>query len=408
LGILEDVCNNESPTTKHTCLGSKLTQDRPFRMSIQAGSWRAGNFPTIRMSTFPQTDSSPTQIPRKPPSGDLPPVEPPTVGFILQLFVIPMVIVTIIVVIWLLFNWLAHMGSNPTELVQDLRKPNDARWQKALTLADLLRNPHNTHLKKDRALAKGLADVLNDEMQAARMDETPIQLRVFLCRALGEFETPEVLESLLQAARTEREPIEVQVRRSAIQSLAVYISNNEPENLHSHSDLLAVLLDAARARSDSDAENAKAELRSTAAFALGLLGSREALDQLDVLLGDAYPNARYNAAVALCRQGDARALPVLAEMLDPENEESVSREPDEEGKPWKRLLVMENGIRAAGQLVEKNQGDDLTALDAALEKIEKSDLTKFKSGARRGIRIEANEVRIKLKERAKPAAASAT
>jgi len=38
----------------------------------------------------------------------------------------------------------------------------------------------------------------------------------------------------------------------------------------------------------------------------------EALDQLDVLLGDAYPNARYNAAVALCRQGDLRAVPGVA------------------------------------------------------------------------------------------------
>src|SRR6187401_2490582 len=154
------------------------------------------------MSTIPHSDPTSPQTHRTAPAGELPPVEPPTVGFILQLFVIPMVIVTIIVVIWLLFNWLAHMGSNPTELVRDLRKPNDARWQKALTLADLLRNPQNAHLKKDRALAKELADVLSDEIRAARMEETPIQLRVFLCRALGEFETPDVLESLLDAART--------------------------------------------------------------------------------------------------------------------------------------------------------------------------------------------------------------
>ena len=352
------------------------------------------------MSILPATEITPPDRPRKSPSGELPAVQPPTVGFILQLFVIPMVIVTIIVVIWLLFNWLAHMGTNPTELVRDLRKPNDARWQKALTLADLLRNPQNAHLKKDQALGKELADVLTDEIRAARMEETPIQLRVFLCRALGEFETPEVLPSLLAAARTERAPIEVQVQRSAIQSLAVYIKNNDPEKLRDHPELMGALLDAARERSDSDSDNAKAELRSTAAFALGMLGSDQALGQLDVLLGDAYPNARYNAAVALCRHGDPRALPVLVEMLDPENDESVSRESEEEGKPWKRLLVMENGIRAAAQLVEKNKSDDLSSLAAALEKIEQSGLPKFKASARRGIRIEANEVLIRLKERA--------
>jgi hypothetical protein len=38
---------------------------------------------------------------------DLPPVEPPTAGFIVQLFVLPAVIVAVVIVVWLLFGKLA-------------------------------------------------------------------------------------------------------------------------------------------------------------------------------------------------------------------------------------------------------------------------------------------------------------
>ena len=54
---------------------------------------------------------------RPPISADdaLPPVEPPSAGFIVQLFVIPGIIVFIIVMIWLLFNWLAQKGNDPAD-----------------------------------------------------------------------------------------------------------------------------------------------------------------------------------------------------------------------------------------------------------------------------------------------------
>ena len=83
------------------------------------------------------------------PDDQLPPVQPPSAGFILQLFFIPLVIVSIIVSVWLLFTWLASAGNDPQDLVRDLKKLNDARWQKAVSLADLLRNPANDKLKDD-------------------------------------------------------------------------------------------------------------------------------------------------------------------------------------------------------------------------------------------------------------------
>ncbi len=51
------------------------------------------------------------------PGDVLPPVEPPSAGFILQLFVVPGIIVAIIVMVWLLFNWVARTGNDPREYV---------------------------------------------------------------------------------------------------------------------------------------------------------------------------------------------------------------------------------------------------------------------------------------------------
>ena len=81
----------------------------------------------------------------------LPPVEPPSAGFILQLFIVPAVMVVIIVLVWLMFNWLAHMGSDPQDYVAALRRGNVARWQAAVNLANAMRS--NAKLKQDTALA---------------------------------------------------------------------------------------------------------------------------------------------------------------------------------------------------------------------------------------------------------------
>ena len=44
---------------------------------------------------------------------DLPPVEPPSAGFLVQLFLVPALIVGIIVCVWLAFHWLAQLGNDP-------------------------------------------------------------------------------------------------------------------------------------------------------------------------------------------------------------------------------------------------------------------------------------------------------
>src|SRR5215471_18257267 len=138
------------------------------------------------------------------PDDALPPIEPPSAGFLVQLFLIPGLIVAIIVVVWLLFHWLAQMGNDPREYIKKLRGNNEVRWQAAVNLAGALHGAAGDEIKHNTEMATDLGQILNDEIDAGSMDERPINLRVYLCRALGEFQVEAALPALLKAATTQR------------------------------------------------------------------------------------------------------------------------------------------------------------------------------------------------------------
>ena len=329
------------------------------------------------MSTFsdPAHSDAAGNAPRHKAEDVLPRVEPPGAGFILQLFLIPLLIVSIIVGVWMMFSWLAHLGSDPQELVTDIARGDKQGWQKAATLAELLQNRDHDHLKSDAGLAGKLADALERKIDEGDKDfkgdalEDRLRLRVFLCRALGEFRIDAGMPVLIKAARTQRKEEETAVRRAAVQALAVLVKNLGPEQVRDHPELLATLRSASQERppSGEDSENAYAELRSNAAYALGMLGGEEALDRLALVLNDSYANARYNAATGLARNGDVRAIAGLLEMLDPQNAAAVAEEESESEKGWKRSLVHTNGMTGVEMLREANPDADLSELKAALE-----------------------------------------
>src|SRR5271170_3079118 len=102
------------------------------------------NIPMNRVSFWRSPDMSQSSHPSEPavPGDMLPPVEPPSAGFILQLFVVPGIIVVIIVMVWLLFNWVARTGNDPEEYVRALKRENVNSWQAAVNLANALGNPN--------------------------------------------------------------------------------------------------------------------------------------------------------------------------------------------------------------------------------------------------------------------------
>ena len=309
--------------------------------------------------------------------GQLPPVQPPSAGFLVQLFLIPMIIVVIIVMIWVLFSWIAHMGTDPRDLVRDLRSLDKSSWQKAFTLADLLRDPSRSELKRDEKLAQELADVLESELRAGSTEASRIRLRVFLCKCLGEFEVPVGIPQLLKAATLERAPAEIDVRYAALESIAVLAENVGAETMQAEPAVLELLKKISQEfANDASRKHQKGELRSAAAYALGVIGGDEAIDELSRLLFDPHPNVRYNAALGMSRHGDLRASDVLMTMLDPKNPAVVAGEKSTSEQELKRVRVMVNAIRAIRRLSHYHRAAQLEVLRARLEKIVASDLPK--------------------------------
>ncbi len=374
------------------------------------------------MSSTEATDSPVARLQAEmPPSGkqpegksgaSLPPVEAPTGTFILQLFLIPLLIVSIVVLLWLMFSWLAHMGGdNPQDLVKMLGRSDEASWQGAYKLADLLRSPDPKYdaLRADSALARQLADLLDRDLKTPAQgdgDKMLVLRRMFMCRALGSFTVTDGLPVLMRAAKEERDPVEVQVRLAALEAITTLADNAGPETLAANADLMKVLLACSREADDSgpapvttkDGEattyRPHAEIRSVAAYALGVIGGEQATERLTKMLNDSYANARYNAATGLARRGDPACIRVLREMLDPDNNQAARDESNERDKDHKRATVLINGVRAALDFVEANPAADTTVLTAALKRLADSpleqvqtDRTKIQGAAIEALRL---------------------
>ena len=302
------------------------------------------------------------------PNNNLPPVQPPSVSFLMQLFVVPMAIVVVIVLVCLMFNWLAHLGTTPQDLVDDLSKLNPGSWQKALTVANMLTDTHHAELRRDAALAQRLADVLNNELDAGNREPQRIKLRVYLCRALGVFEVDEGLPELIKAVDVQRDPVEVEVQLAALEAIAqrVDVTSSRRNELSMNESLMALLDQVDSQFSDRpDQAERDAKLRERATFVYGVLGGDVALEQLATLLSDPHPTVRYNAAAGLSRYGDARAIPRLLEMFEltgtPVSENGLD--------DFTRKLIMRNAFRATLQLAEKNENADVSELQQKIQQL---------------------------------------
>lgn len=344
------------------------------------------------MSAPDAADPRPAPPQAAPPGDSLPPVEAPTATFILQLFLIPLVIVTIVVLLWLMFSWMAHMGrDNPATLVTELQKLDENSWQRAYELADLLRSPDPKYdaLRSDPKLAASLASVLETDLKPSASgpaDSSQIKRRMFVCRALGSFHVLDPLPALLAAAAQQNDPLEAEVRLSALEGIASLARNVGPEKIRASAEAMQVLLAASRevddgspppvtAAGEETTFRPRAEIRAVAAYALGVVGGEEALARLRVMVHDAYANARYNAATGLARAGDEASIPVLKEMLDADNQASARDEKYADDKDRKRWNVVNNGLKATLLLAQTNPQADIAPLIAALEKLSTSELS---------------------------------
>jgi HEAT repeat protein len=300
----------------------------------------------------------------------LPPVEPPPAGFILQLFVIPALIVLVLLAVWQVPKWLVRRTSaQPTELIQQLEQGSSiARFQTAFDLANRLRDGQYAQFRRDPKAASELAAILERQVENASasggMDEGEVRFRMYLAKALGEFQVQEGIGALVKAAETNRDPREQIVRDGAVQAIATRAYNlqqlNPPERLSDPN------LEPALIRLSSDEEPV---IRSRTAIALGKIGTPTALERLETMIGDPYPDARYHAAMELALHGNAKAVETLAEMLELSDLASAQEETDEASRQFKRDVIVSNAIHGVRELARLNPNADLSAVVAALTRI---------------------------------------
>ncbi len=328
----------------------------------------------------------------------LPPVEAPTGAFIMQLFLIPLVIVAIIVSTWLLVGWLAHADADPHRLAEDIRRQGSGSWQKAYTLSNMLHSRQYEGLKRDRELCQTLIEALKDALKTKAKRKQDIDYRVFLCRALGEFHLIDPVGVLVRVARGEPDG-DAGLRVAAVQGLSVISDQLGGEVMQRRSDVVPTLLAITQEPPEGKDSTGTHELHATAAFALGVIGGPEATARLVELLDAAYPNTRYNAATGLAWLGDERALPILLEMLDPENPALLQGEltgsqqssslTEDQVRQSRQLLVISSAIRAVTRLCRSESSVDRKEVRRALKKITGSKVPS-------SLRLEASEALIVL------------
>jgi HEAT repeat protein len=268
--------------------------------------------------TIPHAPSAngpaPADLPGLP---DLPPVEAPSAGFIVQLFVIPAVIVFVVILVWLLFGKLAGGERDATEYVRLIRAASQ-NWRSAnraaFELASLLQN--DPKLASDPKLLGDLTDLLEHDLDTV---ENP-EITQYVALALGRFQTLEAVSSSGQKI----DPISA-LDRALDAKYPTKVRMAAAKSLAEHAARLNGKLDdprpvAALARAAGEGEP---ELRQMAVYALGFFGGEDASKGLRDRLNDEDRFVRYNAAVALGRRGEPAAQATFREMLNTADLEKV-------------------------------------------------------------------------------------
>jgi HEAT repeat protein len=307
----------------------------------------------------------------------LPPVEPPSAGFLLQLFVIPAVIVASVVGLWFVIESLARSGQQDAgAILQGLRSSKG--FQQAAELADMLNVPERyPALRTNRELAQGIAELLDEQVDAGDDAEGAINMRYILASLLGELHVDDGLPALVKTARRDENR---DVRRRAINAIAVLadsLSREDPATYRASDELVDALVELA---DDQD------ELvRSETAFAIGVVAASldadsRLVEKLQVLADDPYTDARFNAAAALARQGNPLAPASVAEMLDPDaiasslaGEKLITADQPEiklrSQQAFKRNMILNSALSAINAVLERNaSSESLAPIEVALAK----------------------------------------
>lgn len=255
---------------------------------------------------------------------------------VLQFFVFPMAIVAVCVTVFIVFGMIASEGKGAREYVHEVRNGStNRRWQAAFELSKVLQAGRDPALK-DPAFVDEVAKAL-DESQG----DDP-RVRRYLTLALGRLGDRRAVPSLLRA-----------------------LADAAPAGPRADADTQVYALWALGTIGDPAAAPALVEhagsedpgVRKAAVHALGGFAAAEARQAVHSALSDRVDDVRWNAALALARHRDARAVPVLLEMLD---RERLARAPGSTDDQREAALVQ--AARAATAYDDPRLKDALSAL----------------------------------------------
>ncbi|MCX7386930.1 MAG: HEAT repeat domain-containing protein [Planctomycetales bacterium] len=269
---------------------------------------------------------------------ELPPVTPPSAGFIVQLFLIPALIVMAVVAVWALFGKLADSDNDWKQLATELSSSNEhRRWRAALGLAQLLQNEQIYPPRDQQPLATNpvvvdsLTQLLSESLASTTTTDEDIRHQEFLARTLAALDADEKTLPILAEAMKESHNIEV--RKSSLMSIAA-IAGRHFDHVTGYSaavtaEALAPSMSARKLPlanptiSDSavleqlrrSAQDSDPVVRHLAGYALGNVSGPDSLVQLRVMLTDGNRLAQANAAIGLSRNGSIDGVPTMIQLL---------------------------------------------------------------------------------------------
>lgn len=325
----------------------------------------------------------------------LPPVEPPSARFIVQLFLIPALIVGGVIGVYLLFGRLATGELDWRQQVDNVRSRNPhVRWRGALSLAQMLDadahlGTNGQRIAENPDVASALTELFSETRAIVPRDkQTEAQIE-FLAKALGRLDVPEtVFPALLAAVNSESGENAELVRKHSLTALAMIAGRALERSQPLGSDsIVAPIVAISQSSNPLD--------RHQAAFILGLMSSPEAEHRLEVLLQDGDQMTRANAAIGLARHQNPAGMPVFEEVFA----DAVARPivpqtftDEEEGQAYfERTLLLKNSLHAAELLGPELDGDARGRLVTLLEQV--ADATKDAQ-----LSINARELSLKLGE----------
>ena len=265
----------------------------------------------------------------EPDAEELPPVKPPSAGFIVQLFLVPGLIVLVVVGVWALFGKMAAGEQDWKMLVAEIGQKNPhRRWRGAMGLAQMLhadaRREDGKKLSENREVAEALCGMFEEELKSNNTRADDIQQQAFLARALGLLDVPDVVLPTLQKGMRPQSNAEErkEIRKNAIAAVAVIAGRAQQRDKSKDPsepgprrrvvvEFPGLLDDIVLVSKDADPL-----IRQLGAYTLGLLPDPESRKRLTVMLGDKDEKTRVNAAVALARQGSTGGVPVFETVLE--------------------------------------------------------------------------------------------